>query len=150
MRYFIVFIFSIALAVACSSPIQLTPADFSWPIEAVLTVDEQGFVADNRYSFKVNVKNLFAEEFGVAKEYSGKTIRVIRNSSGIYFITADGFKNIYLLNQDLSALTIAKKIPVSEFGLKNPFFNQRDSYIELVDDNIKIKLSNEGIIGDKK
>lgn len=132
----------------CSS-LQLTPTDFSWPIETVLTVDEQGFIKDDRYSIKVNVKNLYIEEFG-ALNLSNKNLRMIRNSSGIYFITAEGFKNVYLFKQDIGALTLLKKIKVSENGLKNPFFNQRDSYVELKDENINVKLSNEGIIGDKK
>ncbi|MCS7054185.1 MAG: hypothetical protein NZM09_10705 [Ignavibacterium sp.] len=132
----------------CSS-LQLTPTDFAWPIETVLTVDEQGFIKDDRYSIKVNVQNLYVEEFG-GLNLSNKNLRMIRNSSGIYFITAEGFKNVYLFKQDIGALTLLKKIKVSENGLKNPFFNQRDSYVELKDENINVKLSNEGIIGDKK
>ncbi|MCX7610044.1 MAG: hypothetical protein N2043_00455 [Ignavibacterium sp.] len=132
----------------CSS-LQLTPTDFAWPIETVLTVDEQGFIKDDRYSIKVNVQNLYVEEFG-GLNLSNKNLRMIRNSSGIYFITAEGFKNVYLFKQDIGALTLLKKIKVSENGLKSPFFNQRDSYVELKDENINVKLSNEGIIGDKK
>ncbi len=137
------------LITGCST-LQLTPVDFSWPLEAVLKIDEQGFVKEDRYSLKLNVKNLFAEEFGLATDIQGKTIRIIRNSPGIYFITSEGFKNVYLFNQEFGNLSLHKKIPVSEKGLQNPFFNQRDSHIELVDGNLKVLLSNDGIIGDKK
>lgn len=143
------FIFTLLLIIGCSS-LKLTPVDLAWPIEVVSKVDEQGFVKDDRYSFKINVQNLFITEFGEAKDYSNQSVRIIRNSSGAYFITSEGFKNVYLFKQDIGAFTLVKKIQVSETGLKNPFFNQRDSYIELNDGDLKLKLSNEGIIGDKK
>ena len=139
----------LGLITGCSS-LKLTPVDYSWPLEAVMKVDDNGFVKEDRYSLKINVQNLFQEEFGVGMDFKGKTIRIIRNSIGTYFITAENFKNVYLFNQDLGSMNLVKKIAVSEVGLKNPFFNQRDSYIELVDENLKLNLSNEGIIGDKK
>jgi len=147
VKWFLLIFFT--LITGCST-LQLTPVDFSWPLEAVLKIDEQGFVKEERYSIKLNVKNLFAEEFGLPTDIQGKTIRIIRNSPGIYFITSEGFKNVYLFNQELGNLSLHKKIPVSEKGLQNPFFNQRDSHIELVDGNLKVLLSNDGIIGDKK
>lgn len=144
-----IILFFLTLIMGCST-LQLTPIDFSWPLEAVLKVDEQGFVKEDRYSIKINVQNLFIEEFGVGANAANRTIRIIRNSVGTYFIASEGFKNVYLFNQEMGVLSLEKKIPVSEVGLKNPFFNQRDSHIELVDGNLKLKLSNEGIIGDKK
>lgn len=147
-RHFVAVIFFLLIK-GCSS-LKLTPVDFSWPLEVVVKVDEQGFIKEDRYSMKINVKNLFIEEFGLEKDLTNKVVRIIRNSSGTYFFTSEGFKNVYLFNQELGAITLAKRIPVSESGLKNPFFNQRDSHIELVDGNLKLNLSNEGIMGDKK
>ncbi len=139
----------ISIIIGCSS-VKLSPVDFSWPLEVVLKVDEQGFIKEDRYSMKINVRNLFIEEFGTDKDFTNKNVRVIRNSSGTYFFVSEGFKNVYLFNQQLDEMSLSKRISVSESGLKNPFFNQRDSHIELVDGDLKFNLSNEGIIGDKK
>lgn len=149
MKKYCIIIFFLTLITGCST-LQLTPVDFSWPLEAVLKVDEKGFVKEDRYSLRINVQNLFVEEFGLGANAADRTIRIIRNSVGTYFITSENFKNVYLFNQEQGAMSLAKKIPVSEVGLKNPFFNQRDTHIELLDGNLKINLSNEGIIGDKK
>jgi len=149
MKQYLFSIIYLLLLSGCSS-LKLTPVDYSWPLEAVIKVDDNGFVREDRYSLKINVQNLFQEEFGVGVDFKGKTIRIIRNSIGTYFITAENFKNVYLFNQDLGSMSLVKKIAVSEVGLKNPFFNQRDTYIELVDENLKLNLTNEGIIGDKK
>lgn len=149
MKKDLIIIFFLTVITGCST-LQLTPVDFSWPLEAVLKVDEQGFVKEDRYSIKMNVQNLFNEEFGLRANAANRFIRIIRNSVGTYFITSEGFKNVYLFNQEPGVMSLVKKIPVSEVGLKNPFFNQRDSHIELVDGNLKLNLSTEGIIGDKK
>lgn len=148
MKKSLILLAVISLLAGCSS-LQLTPADFAWPIEAVLKVDNDGFIKEERFAIKVNVKNLSVEEFGSDNELKNKTIRIIRNSFGIYFITAESFRNVYLFKQDVGGLTLYKKILVSENGLQNPYFNQRDTHIELIDGNRKINLSNDGIIGDK-
>jgi hypothetical protein len=149
MKKLFISLFIFSVIVACSS-MKLTPADFSWPIEAVLKTDSNGFVQADRYSMKVNVQNLFKEELGLNADYQEKEIRIIRDSIGLYYITSDKFKNVYLFKQNKASLKLYKKILVSETGLENPYFNQRNSSIELVANNIKIYLSNEGIIGGKK
>lgn len=149
MKIYLLLLIFIFIIKGCSS-LQLTPADFSWPIETVLKVDNDGFVKEDRYAIKINVKNLLIEEFGPENQLKDKNLRIIRNTLGTYFITSDGFKNVYLFNQDIGGLKLSRKILVSETGLQNPYFNQRDSYIELNDGNRKINLSNDGIIGDKK
>ena len=148
MKKFILLILFIYIQ-ACT-PFKLSPVDFSWPIESVLRVNNQGFALEERYSMKINVMQLFIDEFGQVNNINDKEIRIIRNASGTYFITASGFKNVYLFKQDESSLLLIKKIFVSEIGLENPYFNQRDNHIELVFGDKKLKLNNNGIIGDKK
>lgn len=147
-KYWAMLIF-INLITGCKT-LQLSPVDFAWPIETVLKVDKDAFVKEDRYSMKINVQKLYIEEFGEAAEYNEKTVRIIRNFLGTYFITAEGFKNVYLFVAKEGTLTLVKKIKVSDKGMQNPYFNQRNTHIELVDNNIKINLSNEGIIGDTK
>lgn len=135
---------SIILISACSS-LKLTPAEFGWPIESVLTVDEKGFVKDDRHVANFNVKNLFYEEKEDSNNVSGKVIRLIRNNDGFYFITSNGFKNVYIFAAKKGALVLENKILVNENGLKNPAFNQRKPFIELMEETAVYKLTSDGI-----
>lgn len=136
---------------SCSTLI-LQPADFAWPVESVLKVDGNGFVKEQRFSFSFNAKDLFLLETGDSLGYQDKELRLIRDSKGYYFITANSFKNVYVFNADDGALKQTNKIEISDStGIENPAFNQRSPYIELLYNNKKINLTNEGIIeGDKK
>jgi len=139
----------IVLSTACTM-LTLQPADFSWPVESALNVDEQGNVTEERYSTDFNTIALFYEEFQDSMAYKGKEIRLIRNNSGNYFIAGKEFKNVYVFKADEGTLVLEKKIFISEFGLKSPAFNQRSPYIELVDGDYQINLTNDGIEGGSK
>lgn len=142
-------IISIAILSSCSS-LTLAPAEFYWPLESVLKIDNYGFVKEDRYSVSVNIKNLFLEETQDSLGYAGKTIRLIRNSEGFYFMTAIGFKNVYVFSVDKNAFSLENIIQINEAGLKNPAFNQRKPLIELLDDGISYRLSSEAIEGEAK
>jgi hypothetical protein len=80
--------------------------------------------------------------------YRGKEIRMIRDREGYYYITAKEFKNVYVFRADDGELILQNKISISESGIKNPAFNQRISYIELIDGSKrKLSLTHEGIQG---
>ena len=148
-RLIILFLFLILIIAACSV-LTLQPANFGWPIESVLPVDDNGKVTDDRYSLEVNTVGLFFEEFRDSLSYKGKEVRMIRDNQGFYFITASNFKNVYVFKADEGALKLEKKIFISEFGLKNPAFNQRDPYIELLDGTNKMNLTYKGVEGGSK
>ena len=138
-----IIIFSIT---ACST-LTLTPAEFGWPIETVLKVDDKGSVSEDRYALSFNTKQLFQEEVQDSLAYVDKSIRVIRSIDGYYFITAKDFKNVYVFNTGEGSLAMKNKIQINETGLKNPAFNQRPPYIELLDGDMVYKLTSEGISG---
>ena len=148
-RLIILFSFLILITAACSV-LTLQPANFSWPIESVLPVDDNGKVSEDRYSIEVNTVGLFFEEFQDSLSYRGKEIRMIRDNQGFYFMTASNFKNVYVFKAEDGALKLEKKIFISEFGLQAPAFNQRDPYIELVDGTNKMNLTHKGIEGGTK
>jgi hypothetical protein len=135
--------FSVVLA-ACSSLV-LKPADFGWPIESVLKVDNKGYVEDQRYSFILKVKPVFFAEFADSSNVSGKEIRIIRDKMGYYYLTAVNFKNVYVFGTVEGGLGLNETIVISEKGLASPVFNQKSPEIELIDGANKYYLNNNGI-----
>ena len=134
-----------AVLSACSS-LTLKPADYSWPIENVLKVDNKGFVEEQRYSFTLKVKALFYEEFKDSTNFSGKEIRLIRDNLGFYYITGKDFKNVYVFESEENGMCLEEKITVTETGLISPIFNQKSPNIELLDNTNKYLLNNKGIV----
>jgi hypothetical protein len=142
---FILFLFLPLIFSACSSLV-LEPADFAWPVESVLKVDENGNVQERQYNVSFNTVKLFLEETGDSLSYIDRDLRLIRDSKGFYFITSDNFKNVYVFNADEGTLRLNNKIAISDtLGMKDPAFNQRPPYIELVFGSKKINLKHDGI-----
>lgn len=140
----ILLVFTGIIITSCST-LTLTPAEFGWPIEGVLKVDNKGFVKEDRSAILFDTKALFLEETQDSLGYAGKTLRVIRNYEGFYFMTAVDFKNVYVFGVDKNSFVLENKIEINETGLKNPAFNQRKPFVELIDDGKTYKLTSEGI-----
>ena len=139
----------LAIAAACSV-LKLQPADFAWPVESVIDVDENGKVSDDRYSISFDTKGLFFEETEDSSAYVGKKIRMLRDINGYYFITAEKFKNVYVFQMDNGAMVLNNKIFISELGMEDPALNQRAPYIELIDGGKSLYLTYNGIDRNKK
>jgi hypothetical protein len=150
MRHTLALALFLILITAACSVLTLQPANFSWPLESVLPVDDNGKVSEDRYVIEVNTIGLFFEEFQDSLSYKGKEIRMIRDNQGFYFLTSTNFKNVYVFKADEGKLVQENKIFISEFGLQTPAFNQRDPYIELVDGTNKMNLTHKGIEGGTK
>lgn len=150
MKRLLVPLFFMFLLTAACSVLTLQPANFSWPLESVLPVDDNGKISEDRYSLEVNTIGMFVEEFQDSLSYKNKEIRMIRDNQGFYFLTSTNFKNVYVFKADEGKLVQENKIFISEFGLQTPAFNQRDPYIELVDGTNKMNLTHEGIQGGSK
>ncbi len=133
------------LTIAGCSKLALKPTDFAWPVESVLKIDEQGNVIENRNSLVFNTKNIFFEETGDSLAYRNKNIRLIRDMSGYYYITSDNFKNVYVFENGEGKLTLEDKILITETGIQDPAFNQRQPFIELLAGDKKFLLTNDGI-----
>lgn len=116
-------------AAACGPSLVLQNVDYAQPIESVLTPDSDNQVHDQRYAIKFNVSDILTDE----EASSVNQIRLIRNSAGFYFVTASGFNNVYVFEPSESELKLKSRISVSENGLEQPAFNQRNTHIELVD-----------------
>ena len=150
MKKLIIPLFLLSLITAACSVLTLQPANFSWPLESILPVDDKGNISEDRYSLEVNTAGMFFEEFQDSLSYKSKEVRMIRDNQGFYFLTSTNFKNVYVFKADEGKLVQENKIFISEFGLQTPAFNQRDPYIELVDGTNKMNLTYKGIEGGSK
>jgi len=129
----------------CSS-LTLSPADFSWPLESVLRVNQDGKVVEKRYSFTLNAKPLFTAEKGENALFLDEELHVIKNNAGYYFITAKSFSSVYVFHETDGALSLTNKITFEQ-KLLNPAFNARQPYVELVNGDVNYLLDNNGIKG---
>lgn len=132
--------------ISACSPLLLKQTDFAWPIESVLTVDEDGFVKEERHNITFDTKELFLAETGDSSAYLNKELRVIRDTKGYTYMTAANFKNVYVFKDGEGEYILSEKIQISEtVGLQEPAFNQRLPYIELLNGEQKYLLNNEGL-----
>ncbi len=147
MRFIKNYIFVVILLVSTScSKLILQPADFAWPVENVIKIDDKGFIEEPRYSFAVNVKSLFQEEFADSNLAIGKEIRIIRDKLGYYYLTGINFKNVYLFLPDEGGMQLEETFLISETGLQSPVMNQKSPNIELIDGDKIYILNNNGIV----
>lgn len=148
MKKNLMFIFAGLLVCSSCSTFTLESADFSWPVESVLFVQDDGNVFDERYAIEFKTQPLFYEEHNDSSSFIGREIRLIRDQKGYYYVTANEFKNVYIFKTDDGELVLENKIAISETGIVKPAFNQRGTYIELIDANNKsVNLTNNGIEG---
>lgn len=130
--------------VSCGSSLVIENVDYSQPLESVLTPNSENVVHDQRYAIKFSVSPILEAE---GRE-SVNEIHLIRNSAGYYFVTANGFQNVYVFAPGEGELELENSIEFLEDNLQEPAFNQRSNYIELVDlsDGETYRLDQEGII----
>lgn len=140
----ILLVFTFALT-SCTS-ITLTPANFAWPIESVVTTDEMGSVSIERYSTEFNSSEIFKNEFGDSVEVANRELRVIRDHLGYYLMTAKGFMNVYVFESKDGAFNQINKIFIAKEGLQNPALNQRTPNVELLDGEKKYILNSKGTV----
>lgn len=137
-----------ALLIGGCASLQLQPVDFSWAAEEILDVQPDGKVSVKRYSSEFNVKALLEKEFAADTMAAKQTtmVRVIRDKAGFYFITGPKFKNVYVFAHADGSLSLANTISISpEKRMDDPKFNQRDSYIELLNSGTSVRLTKGGI-----
>ncbi|MEX2115757.1 MAG: hypothetical protein WEB37_02630 [Bacteroidota bacterium] len=131
-----------SVVIGCN-PLALKPADFGWPVESVLKADGKGMVQENRYQLSFNIKPMLFAETGDSSNVS-VAVRVIRDRAGYYFITAQGFKHVYVFKTGDGALTLESKIMISEQGMNAPAFNARPPHVQLLNGSDKPVLLSKG------
>jgi hypothetical protein len=131
---------------ACAS-LTLEQVDYAWPVESVLTVQENNTVSEGRHALTFNVAPLAQKEFQDPNALKGKQIRILRNTEGYYFITAPEFKHVYVMAPHAGELTLHSRLEVSQQGLRKPALNQRMPYVELLDGtSVRLLLTGDDIL----
>lgn len=148
-----VFIAAVLFAVsfllpACAS-LTIENVEFGWPVESVLTVSERNTVEEKRYGISFSVAPVAGEEFQDSTALAGKSVRLLRSSEGFYYLTAAGFKHVYVFAPGPRELRLKNSIEVSTAGLKEPALNQRPPYVELVDGKMKKSLTSDDVVEGK-
>lgn len=151
MRKMVLFCLLAILALPGCATVTLKPVDYSWSFESVLIADATGYVRAEPKTIAFDAKELFRAEMQDPGAAAGKTVRIIRNIDGYYFVTSPGFKNVYIFSGADKKLTLNKKVLIAKQGMEKPFFNRRDGGIELVANGQAYLLNKKGIIpGGKK
>lgn len=134
--------------VSCGPSLVIQNVDYSQPLESVLSPDNDNIVHDERYAIDFSITPILEEE----GRSSVNEIRVIRNTAGYYFVTANGFRNVYVFFPAESELELENIIEFQDIGLGEPAFNQRNDHIELVDlsNDETYRLDHEGIIEEEE
>lgn len=136
------------LTVSSCTFVVLKPVDYSWLVESKLTTDANGFIKGDPRSFQCNMKELFLEEEGPTglTKLEKRTINIIRDRDGYYFMTSHGFKHVYVFESSEAELSLKKKVLITESGMETPYFNYRANGIELNANGKELLLNKSGII----
>jgi hypothetical protein len=126
-------IIGLALLLPACSSLVLQQVDYGWPVESVVKVKDNNTIAEGRYAISFNVAPLAEKEFQDPNALKGKEIRLLRSNEGMYYVTGQNFKYVYVMTPLASELKMCSKHEVSKTGLKSPALNQRDPYVELLD-----------------
>lgn len=136
MKYpkFPIFLFAaVLLFTSACKTFEVKNVNYAQQVESVLVPTESGEVTDSRYGISFNILPFQYEEMEDSSSVLVKEVRLIRNQNGFYFITANGFNNVYVMEPVNNGLKLKQKINVSESGLIKPAFNLRSPFIQLVD-----------------
>ncbi len=131
----------------CNKAIVIKNVNYTQQVESVLTPNNMGEVSDVRYGISYSILPLQYQEFRDSSIVLVDEVRMIRNANGFYFITADGFKHVYVASPGNGEFKIVKKILVSEDGLEDPALNWRNPAVQLIAANKEATYINKnGII----
>lgn len=127
-----VWVVAALLLTGCKQSMVISQVDYSQSIESVLQPDEDGTVEDKKYGLKFNIKPIQFAETQDTSSVTTEQVRYIRGQEGYYYITAPDYKNVYVMAPEKNKLVLKETLKVSEEGISEPAFNQRLSYIQLL------------------
>ncbi len=133
LKFSTIIIAGVLLFTSACKTFEVKNVNYAQQIESVLVPTEEGEVVDSRYGISFNILPFQFQETEDSSKVNVNELRLIRNHSGYYFITADGFSNVYVMEPIKNGLKLKQKINITENGLIAPAFNLRSPYVQLVD-----------------
>lgn len=136
-----------ALILSSCSKVYITPVNYAWASESELPVSQER-VIDKKNGLSFDLDQILKDE----KIGTVSKVNLIRDRFGYYYLTAEGFKNVYILVSGANSFSLKNVIRISEESLVKPAFNQRNKYIQFVygtDDKI-LNLNADGIVKEDK
>ena len=113
MKYskFSTFIFAVVLLFtsACKT-FEVKNVNYAQQVESVLVPTESGEVTDSRYGISFNILPFQYKELQDSSSVQISEVRLIRNHNGFYFITANGFNNVYVMEPIKGGLNLITKL----------------------------------------
>jgi len=136
MKYskFSLFVFAaVFLFTSACKTFEVQNVNYAQQVESVLEPSQNGQVTDSRYGISFNILPFQYQEMEDSSSVLINEVRLIRNQNGYYFITANGFSNVYVMEPIENGLKLKEKIKISESGLIKPAFNLRSPFVQLID-----------------
>ncbi|MCH8485791.1 MAG: hypothetical protein LAT75_02930 [Candidatus Cyclonatronum sp.] len=130
---------------ACGSKLVIQNVDFANPIEMVMPADAQANVSDTRTGLSFNLNAILEKEGITPADFESTAVRMIRNTDGLFFLTAPGFRHVFILESGQRELKESQVVSIPGERLQNPAFNQRSPLIQLVDGDRSFNLSSSGL-----
>ena len=135
-----------AFAASCTSTMNISDVSFAQPVEFAVKADAKGNVSHRSSGLAFNISEIEEAEPNKRPFSEQRLIRIIRDHNGYYFITSAGYQHVYVMQPVKQGLRLHRKIMVAEKGLRNPAFNQRKPFVELIDGvSGTYKLSIDGL-----
>ncbi len=124
-----------AVGFSCSKSLVIENVNYAQHVESVVAPNQEGIVDDQRNNIRFSMLPLLEKEYGENSTDLPEFVRILRNSEGYYFITAEDFKYVYIFEPKRGELKLTKSILLAENGLEKPALNWRAPYIEVVSFN---------------
>ncbi len=132
---------------ACGSQMTIKRVNYSQSLETVVQPADNGKVEDVKHGLTFNIKPIQYAETQDTSSVTTDKIHLIRGAKGYYFVTAPGYSNVYIMTPETGSLKLHKKVHITDNGIDKPAFNQRDPYIQLInqDTGQSYRLTEKGI-----
>lgn len=131
----------------CKQSMVISQVDYSQSIESVLSPDEDGMINDERMGVRFSILPLQYIETEDTTSVTTEEVHSIRDNKGYIYVTAPEYSHVFIMKPGAGELILEEQVEISENGISQPAFNQREDYIQLIDrsSNDSWRLNAEGI-----
>lgn len=128
----VITIIAAVVLTGCKQSMVINEVNYSQSVESVLSPNDDGMVDDVQHGIRFNIMPIQYEETQDTSSVTTKEVRFIRGQEGYYYITAPDYEHVYVMEPEEGELRLKSKLMIAEEGVSQPAFNQRSSYIQLL------------------